>query len=153
MSDSVEFPVYGQWALTDCGISCLRMIFKYYGFDCSHADLRQAIESGPGGVSLLALSKAAEHFGFEAHGIEATYDRLLSSTALPCIAHCGGNHFVVVSGIDPAAVRIADPARGRVTLTKSEFLATWISRERFSMPCGVLLLVEPTSDIQLNPRS
>ena len=73
---------------------------------------------------MLALRDTAAR-----HGLEATGWRLgwtdLGSIRFPAIAFVDGHHFVVVLGAGSSRVELADPARGRLRLTRRAFERRW----------------------------
>ncbi len=135
------FPFIPQRDLTECGTTCLAMIFRYHGLYNFQPVLRDLGGVGPDGTDLFALSELAATFGFEADGYQLSYDSL-KDVPLPCIAHYEGNHFVVVYKATDRDVWIADPGFGKDRLSREEFESRWN---------GVVLTVEPTKDVFDNP--
>ena len=80
----------------DCGPTCLRMISKFYGKSYSVQYLRDITYQNREGVSLHAISEAAETLGFRTIAVKVDYDTLVEDVPMPCIAHWKQNHFVVV---------------------------------------------------------
>jgi len=138
-----SFPVYIQHDSMDCGPTCLRMIAKYYGRNFSLQTLRERCFITRGGVSLLGISDAAESIGFRTMGVSISYEQLSKEAPLPVIVHWKQNHFVVVSRIKKNKVHIADPAFGKLTLSKEEFLRGWISTRQEGQNKGLALILQP----------
>lgn len=133
----------------DCGPSCLAMIAGHYGLRLERDDLRHSCSLGKEGVSLLAISKAAEKVGFKTIGGRLNLKMLATEVPLPCIAHWNQNHFVVVYKIkknrrNKYIVYVADPGKGLVTYTKEEFCEHWICTQTNGEERGIALLLEPT---------
>ena len=133
----------------DCGPSCLAMIAGHYGRRPDINRIREASALGRAGVSLLGISKAAEAMGLKTVGGRLTFETLVSEAPLPCIAHWGQNHFVVVYEAKKNRrgqwrILVADPAQGFVTYAKEEFCAAWVSTQTHGEEKGVVLLLEPT---------
>jgi ATP-binding cassette subfamily B protein len=128
----------------DCGPSCLRMIAKHYGKNYSLQKLREKCSIGREGVSVLAISDAAEAIGFRTLGVKVPMDKLLSEMPLPCIAHWNQNHFVVVYKANEKTIRVADPAFGLINYSRDEFAKGWLADKTTSNASGVLLLLEPS---------
>lgn len=133
----------------DCGPSCLAMIAGHYGLRLERDDLRHSCSLGKEGVSLLAISKAAEKVGFKTIGGRLNLEMLATEVPLPCIAHWNQNHFVVVYKIkknrrNKYIVYVADPGKGLVTYTKEEFCEHWICTQTNGEERGIALLLEPT---------
>jgi len=134
------FPFIMQRGMMECGPTCLAMIFKYYGYYNIQTLLIKLTEVTTDGTSLYSLAEAAEQFGFKAEAYELTYDNL-SKIKLPCIAHYGGTHFIVIYKYTDKYVWIADPAYGKDKLIKEDFLKQWNQ---------IVLTVEPTPEIFKN---
>lgn len=141
-----KFPFYQQFDAMDCGPSCLRMVAKYYGKHFSTESLREKSFITREGVSLLGISDAAEAIGMRSMGVKITYEQLKKEAPLPCIAHWGQEHFVVVYKIARGVVYVADPAYGRLEYAEKEFKEKWISTVDDGEKKGVCLLLQPTPD-------
>lgn len=133
----------------DCGPSCLAMIAGHYGRQPDREHLRQLCSLGKDGVSLLGISKAAEHIGFKTIGGRLTFDVLTSEAPFPCIAHWNQNHFVVVYKAKrrrggKCTVFVADPGKGLLTYNREEFCEHWVSTKTQGEEKGIALLMEPT---------
>jgi len=140
------FPFYQQHDAMDCGATCLRMIARHYGRFYSLEYLRELTYLDREGVSLLGISDAAEHIGFHTLAVKTSYDRLADDIPLPCVAHWNQNHFVVVYRATRKMVWIADPAHGKIALSREEFLERWATDEEDGEPIGILLLLETTPE-------
>lgn len=132
----------------DCGPTCLSMITKYYGKHYTLETLRELSGQSRAGTSLLSLSEAAESIGFRTRGAHLTYKELSEEAILPCMLHWNQDHYAVAIDFpkNQRKIRIADPAKGILTLTKREFLEHWISSGYTdSDPVGTVLLMEPSA--------
>lgn len=126
--------------MMDCGATCLRMIFKYYGQMVSIHKIRKLCQTTKNGVNLLGISEAAEKLGFRTYGVRLSLEQL-KEVQLPCVLHWNQNHFVVLYRIKKGRYCIADPATGLVTYQELEFSKNWYStRELHS---GLSLLLSP----------
>ncbi len=96
-----RFPTEIQPDAMDCGPVSLKMIAKFYGKEFSLDKLRSITFTSKEGVSLLAISEAAEQIGFKTVGGRLTFDKLEKEALLPCIVHWNQEHFVVVYKIKP----------------------------------------------------
>ena len=143
MPRPLTFPFYHQLDAMDCGPACLRMISRYYGKSYSIQYLREKSFITREGVSLLGISDAAELIGFKTVGVRLSFEQLKTEATLPCIAHWGQNHFIVVYKIKKDKVYVADPAHGHITYTVQEFLKGWASAENQE---GIALLLETTPE-------
>jgi len=138
------FKTYRQHDAMDCGPTCLRMVAKYHGRNYTLESLRKKSEINREGVSLLGISEAAEQVGFRTVGVRLTWEQLQSEAILPCIIYWDQVHFVVVYKIRNNKVHIADPAKGKITYSKSAFLQQWIQNNENRQRTGIALLLEPT---------
>ncbi len=142
----MKFTFYHQHDAMDCGPACLQMVAKHYGKKYRIATLREKCYITRDGVSLLGISDAAEAIGFETLGVQLPYEQLASEAPLPCIVHWKQRHFVVVYDIRKKRghelIYVADPAHGKLTLSKDEFLAGWLSGHE-DQGNGICLALEP----------
>jgi ATP-binding cassette subfamily B protein len=134
------------------------MIAKHYGRSYTLQTLRDKSFITREGVSMLGISDAAENIGFRTMGVKITFEQLVENAALPCILHWNQNHFVVCYDIKEKrngffgkkeaekeyAISIADPARGKLDMTQSEFLRCWLSSKANGQDTGTALMLQPT---------
>lgn len=133
---------YNQHDLADCGPACLKMICRYYGKDVSLEYLRERCYISKDGVSLLNISKAAEHLGFRTFMAYLDVERLVNDCPLPAILHWNQEHFVVLYEVrGKKYFKIADPAHGIIKIDLETFKKSWISTAELK---GTVLLLEPT---------
>lgn len=132
-----RFPLIRQRDMTECGSTCLAMLFRHHGLADAQALLRDLTCVRKVGTDLLTLREIARSFGFRADGYKLGYEQL-SQVTLPCIAHYEGNHFVVLYKLAGSHVWIANPLAGRARLHKEEFLSKWD---------GIILTVTPSQRV------
>ncbi|MBC6112440.1 peptidase domain-containing ABC transporter [Pedobacter fastidiosus] len=149
---SKSFPSYLQADQMDCGPTCLRMIAKHYGKNFSLQKLREISGINREGVSLLGISEAAEKIGFRTTGAKLTLQQL-KEIELPAILHWNQNHFVVLykaplksSPPERNLYHIADPAKGLIAFTYTEFHKHWLSAHNNGHSEGIVLMLSPTPD-------
>ncbi|MBQ8673713.1 MAG: peptidase domain-containing ABC transporter [Bacteroides sp.] len=137
---------YKQHDHSDCGATCLRIIFRYYGKHFSAATMQQMTACGHEGTSFFELKAAAEHFGMETCALRLTWEEL-KEVQKPCILHWRGKHFVVLIRIrknlwsrKEEAV-VMDPAHGRLHYSREEFLKHWLKEKEQT---GHALVLTPT---------
>ncbi len=126
--------------MMDCGATCLRMIFKYYGQSVSIYKIRKLCQTTNTGVNLLGISEAAEKLGFRTYGVRLSLEQL-KEVELPCILHWNQNHFVILHRIRKGRYFVADPAIGLVAYGESEFAKSWYSTKE--LHSGLSLLLSP----------
>lgn len=127
----------------DCGATCLRIIFKYYGQLVSIHKIRKLCQTTKNGVNLLGISEAAEKFGFRTYGVRVTMEQL-NNMELPCILHWNQKHFVILYKIKKGRYYISDPATGLVCYQEKEFTENWLSSKE--LHAGLSLLLSPGPD-------
>ncbi len=138
------FIFYKQLNAMDCGATCLRMIAKNYGRHYNPDTLRQLTGFNKTGTSLLGISETAEKIGFRTRGVKIAFEQLYEAP-LPIILHWDQNHFVVLVKLAKKEVKIADPAKGILSYSLSEFLKHWgVARNEEGIETGIALLLEPT---------
>ncbi|GII55392.1 NHLP family bacteriocin export ABC transporter peptidase/permease/ATPase [Planotetraspora thailandica] len=113
-------PVRLQMTRTECGAACLAMVLSHHGRDTSVSECRDLLEPGRDGVSPESLVAAAGKLGMRATA-ERVEDLLARPLTRPVIAYWSKHHYVVLERATGSKVRVADPARGRRTLTREEF--------------------------------
>lgn len=132
----------------DCGPASLCMIAKYYGKSYSLETLRQKTFINRDGVSLLGISIAAEEMGFRTRGGFIEFHELIENALLPCIIYWEQEHFVVVyetkKNKNDYKIYVADPSKGKVIYTKSDFCKHWLAQSPEGQEAGIALLLEPT---------
>jgi ATP-binding cassette, subfamily B, bacterial len=147
-----SFPFFQQHDAMDCGPACLKMIAAHYGKSFNLQTLREKSYLSRQGVSLLGISEAAESLGFRTVGVRISFQQLVKEASLPCIVHWKQNHFIVVYKIRPVRggrdhiIYAADPAVGKIRLSKKEFLQSWASTIQNDEEQGICLILEPTPD-------
>ena len=133
----------------DCGIACLKMIFKYYddGIDCSN--LSSLCGATKRGISLSNIRLIARSYYMNTFASFLSFVDLKREVTLPCIVHWNQEHFIVVYKIKKHnkgqyTVYVADPGKGLITYTKEEFCEHWVGIKTNGEEKGVALLLEPT---------
>lgn len=139
-----KFPHYRQYDQMDCGPTCLRMVARYHGQSYTLDTLRNKSGINREGTSLLGISEAAESIGFRTVGAKLTWQQLKNQAPLPCIVWWDRVHFVVVYRIKRNKVCVADPAKGRITYPREEFLQHWLNSSNNGQSTGIALLLHTT---------
>lgn len=128
----------------DYSPTCLRTIAKHHGVNHSIQALRQLSEIGKDGVNLLGIAQAAEQIGFRTLAVKVPLKKMATDAPLPCIVHWNQAHFVVVYRIRKNQIYVADPAKGLLKYTATEFESAWATTVENGEKVGVALLLEPT---------
>lgn len=112
-----------QEETSDCGVSCLLSIIRYYNGDASLENMRITSRTSSKGVTAYNLIECAKHYGFDCLGLKTDN---LKNIHLPYIAHLNINntlsHFVVVYEVTDKSVQIMDPAYGMKWISIDVFL-------------------------------
>lgn len=145
-----SFPTDRQFDRKDCGPTCLKIISKYYGKYYTLQYLRDKCGVTRDGASLLDLSYAAEEIELRTLSIKVSIEDLCFKVPLPCIAHWGNNHFVVVYKASKRKINVSDPAKGLVEYTLDEFLKKWCKKGEEK---GAVLAIEPKADFNTKKGS
>lgn len=119
LSRGRRMPVILQTEAAECGLACLAMIGCHYGHDISLQSLRQRISVSNSGMTLSALSAAADSLALRCRFARAEPAEL-EQLQLPVIAHWDLNHFVVIGKVHKGEVVVHDPAHGKRTMTIEE---------------------------------
>ncbi len=136
-------PVARQHDRSDCGPAALLTVLRYWGGDAPLPLLRDLCGTDLRGTGMVALAGAAGAIGISARGATGTLEDL-SRERLPAIAHIsaedGTPHYVVVHRIGRRRVLVADPARGRIRISRPRFEGLWRSRTVLLLAPGERIL-------------
>ena len=139
-----NFPFYHQHDTMQCGITCLRMICKYYGKEFSIETLSKYCFVTNEGVSLLGICEAATQMGFENTCGRISVEQLVKAP-LPCILHWNQNHYVVLYKVKKDSFHIADPGKGLIKYSREEFEKHWLSTRSQGVEKGIVMFLQPTN--------
>lgn len=136
-----RFHYYHQIEQSDCGITCLRMVARFFGQKIPVKHLRGLADLSRGGISIRGLKECAESIGLKVYGVKLSTD-LLKEAPLPAIIHWNQNHFAVLYKIKNDKYYIADPASSMMVYSKPDFY------EHFCGECeqGIALILAPTKE-------
>ena len=133
-----------QFDESDCGAACLAMIASHFGSHLSITKIREAAGTDREGTSLKGMLEASKKLNLDAKAVKGNEQIFSPKFPAPVIAHLqyqnGSNHFVVISKINEKRVWVYDPAIGKVSYKKEEFLEFW---------SGYLILITPTPDFEV----
>ncbi|CAM3882898.1 MULTISPECIES: cysteine peptidase family C39 domain-containing protein [Flavobacterium] len=138
---SNDFPFYKQKTTQECGPTCLKMIFEYYGDKISLDSINKLSKlDSIEGTNLLNLSDTAETLGYRTLAIKIDFEKF-KEAPLPAMLHWNNNHFVVIYKIENDSISIADPAIGLYKLNINEFKEHWCANPDYENE-GIALLIE-----------
>lgn len=154
-----EQPAVKSWkALRDAGIvkqdydyscgaaSIATLINRQYGLAYGEKEIlellsKEAQETWK--ASFADMQKIMPSLGFRAEGYAVSFEQLLQLRA-PVIVYLryrNNDHFSVLYGIDGETVLLADPSLGHVSLSRTQFLDAWKTRD--SHLSGKILAIVP----------
>ncbi len=129
--------VVRQRDIKDCGVCCILALIKYYGGYVSLERLRIDAYVGKDGTSAYHIVETLKKYRFQAYGKKVIKEDL-EKLYFPCIAHLeyknGLTHFVVLLKVTRNSVQMMDPAKGKVTMKKSNFIDIWTNVIIFAKP-------------------
>lgn len=133
---------YQQLESSDCGITCIRIIARFYGKKISQGYLRSLCEGTRQGISVQEVQAVLSKLHFETACVRLKIDDLKSrDMPFPAILYWNHSHFVVVYGIRNDRIYFIDPAVGKTSLPREEFENSWYR----GLDYGVAILAEPTN--------
>lgn len=142
-----HFPFVKQKDAMQCGIASLSMICRYYGRQYSINYLSKMCQATTEGVSMLGITEAANQLGLIAlTTLVSPNDLLRKEVSLPAILHWKQNHFVVLYRVKSNIFYIADPAKGLLKYSYTDFIENWISTTLNGKEKGVAMFIETTPD-------
>ncbi|MBE5981077.1 MAG: peptidase domain-containing ABC transporter [Paenibacillaceae bacterium] len=144
MPKKKKVPMIRQLGTTDCGISCLTMIFQYYGSKFNQNDIRANLNIGRDGLSFSDMKYIAEEYGFQFTAYEDFLVEENISVNLPLIMCTKSNHYFVVTHKVGNKYFINDPVNGLRHMSFQDLLNEC---ERY------IIKIVPTKDIKKKNRN
>ncbi|WP_036333272.1 peptidase domain-containing ABC transporter [Microbispora sp. ATCC PTA-5024] len=117
-------PLRMQQTQTDCGAACLAMVLGALGRRTSIAEVWRHLPESADGATLRDLIGAATAFGLRLRAFRLAPDQA-EGLPTPFVAHWEQSHFVVVERVDARGVVVADPASGRLRLSRERFAESY----------------------------
>ncbi|TDQ27506.1 peptidase domain-containing ABC transporter [Tenacibaculum caenipelagi] len=116
---------------SDCGVTCLLSLIKYYKGSNSLEKLRELSGTTKQGTTLLGLYQASSQLGFSAQGNKADIQAIIDHKK-PLILHVVIDehlqHYVICYGFEDNKFIIGDPSKGIIYLAKEELEKIWKSK-------------------------
>jgi ATP-binding cassette, subfamily B, bacterial len=142
-----NFPFFKQLDSQDCGFACLKMISKYYNVNISNNNpvfLESNLQKQ--GISITNLSDVANDLGYDTMIVKLDFNKMVENAVFPCIFFWNQNHFIIVYKVTINKVYVSDPAFGKTTYSKKDFIKGWTQDN----DDGVVILLEPTEKLYRN---
>lgn len=115
-----------QMEKSECGLSCLTMMFNYLGFNISLIQLRNEFPAPQSGISFYHMGEICNNYNFKTESYNISKDNILklekNSIPLPAIIQWDkGTHFVILEKITKSYVEIKDPSIGSLKVEREDF--------------------------------
>lgn len=131
-----KVPQILQTEAAECGLACLVMLCRYYGFNTDLFTLRRQWNISSHGTTLSHIIDVATRLKFKTRALTLDLDEI-RHLKTPCILHWDMNHFVVLVRVHRSSFIIHDPVFGRRKVSEAEM------SQHFT---GVALELWPDSD-------
>jgi ATP-binding cassette subfamily B protein len=134
---------YKQLENSDCGITCIRIIAKYYGKDVPLNILRTRCDVSRIGVSLNDIVDCAKSIGLKSIPVTVSKENIFRMP-LPAILFWKQQHYVVLYKVNTKKNKfyLVDPAQGKIILSKDDFFSYWSGDNKQ----GISALFAPTQE-------
>ena len=146
-----KIPVVKQRDFKDCGPCSILSILKYYDGYVPIEKIRLDCYTNINGTTAYHMVNALKKYGFDAYGATIEKENFNSKLVVPFIAHLlldnGMNHYVVVYDINSKTVKVMDPYKGIVKLTKENFSNNFTKVAIFCYPRSTCITKEEKSSI------
>ena len=137
---------YQQLEFSDCGITCIRIIARYFGRRIPLKVLRELSDPGRIGISIRDILNCTTEIGFKSSAVRVTSEELWRMP-LPAILFWNQRHYVVLYKTDRKKKKfhVADPAQGKVIYSETEFLDSWKGNNN----TGIAIIMNPVPDFYM----
>lgn len=129
----------------ECGSAALLSIIRFFKGDIPLSTLVEMTNTTKEGTNFLNLKEAAYKLGLNSNGYKVEDYQQLFTIENPFIVQFIQNnytHFVVVYKIKNDKLTIMDPAKGKVVISKQEFLSIWTGYILIFNPYKKLLIYD-----------
>ncbi|RPC33962.1 peptidase C39, partial [Neisseria meningitidis] len=135
-----------------CGAASIATLLNnFYGRHYSEAEILDKMDKTQMRASFDDMQRIMPELGFEAQGYALPFEQLVQ-LKIPVIVYLKyrkNNHFSVLNGINGETVLLADPSLGHVSMSKSQFLSAWKTRDG-EMEGKILAIVPKNTDFVRN---
>lgn len=121
MKSIKRVPVIPQMEELESGASCLAMILAYWGKWIPLERIRSSCGISRDGITFDGLTHASNEFNLSCINRTYTSEELLDKASLPSIITWQKDGYVVLCGSRKGKIYVIDPAKGRMSLSKSSF--------------------------------
>ena len=135
------FKSYRQLEHSDCGLTCIRMVARYFGKKIPVGYLKSISDFNRLGMSIMDIRDCCARIGLQSAALRLDVS-LLQKAPLPAILYWQQQHFVVLYKVDAKKGKfyIADPSGGKTIYSSEDFLRYWIPEGEEK---GLVVLAEP----------
>lgn len=122
-----KYPLFLQDDPALDGVSCIRMILKYYGIEEDSLMIKKKCRTDRHGTTMKGLSEALADYTIEA-AVAQMDDTALADVPLPCILNVKSaqrDHYVVLYEKTPQYYIVGDPQMGERHLSDDELKAMY----------------------------
>ncbi|MDE7180946.1 MAG: peptidase domain-containing ABC transporter [Muribaculaceae bacterium] len=136
------FKCYRQIEHSDCGLTCIRMIAKFYGASVPIRYLHSISDLNRLGMSIKDMTLCCQKIGLDSVAVQISAEQI-ENMPLPAILFWQQRHFVVLYKYNSKSKKyyIADPAQGKLTYLENDFCKYWIPEGQNT---GLAVLIEPS---------
>lgn len=113
-----------QLTKTECGICCLSMLARYYGYSMPIKYYREKVDIGRDGVSVDSIAFILREINFDVNYSRLNDFGYNEKNNFPVIVHTKSNHYIIWESYNKQTnnVIIVDPAIGRVKFSITELI-------------------------------
>ncbi len=115
-----KVPFVEQLNQSECGITCVCMLLRYYGYYATLSEVRDSLDTGRDGSSIFQLTTLCEQFHLEARVFQGEMEGL-ETLKLPLIVFVNQNHYCVIEKIKHNSVYLVDPVNGSSKMELDQF--------------------------------
>ncbi|HGO7198153.1 TPA: C39 family peptidase [Neisseria meningitidis] len=139
-----DFNIVKQDLDFSCGAaSVATLLNNFYGQTLTEEEVLKKLDKEQMRASFEDMRRIMPDLGFEAKGYALSFEQL-AQLKIPVIVYLKyrkDDHFSVLRGIDGNTVLLADPSLGHVSMSRTQFLDAWQTRE--GNLAGKILAVVP----------
>lgn len=113
-----RYPALIQDEQKACGVFCIAMILKYYGYKEEIKEIKKRTRLNRNGVSIYGMIQCLRSYNIETNAYEISLQQLKQNFKYPCILFMenkGIGHYVVLYEIKENEYIVGDPAIGLVS--------------------------------------